>query len=137
MTMISIPPLTDSQVLILVIFVASVIGSFSNVVLHRTTANFKKGVRETVESLWEASRCTTCQTKIPIYLNIPVVSWLLLRGRSSCCKNKINCRYIIIEAATIAVAVLAHLYDWRTILVIPLSLAAYLFIMKYNKYQAK
>ncbi|MGN6256640.1 MAG: prepilin peptidase [Solirubrobacterales bacterium] len=56
------------------------------------------------------SRCTTCGTQIAAYDNVPVFSWLLLRGRSRCCGDPISARYPLTElslgalyAATVAV----------------------------------
>ncbi|HEU4707225.1 MAG TPA: prepilin peptidase [Solirubrobacterales bacterium] len=56
------------------------------------------------------SRCTTCGAQIAAYDNIPVFSWLLLRGRSRCCGDPISARYPLTElslgalyAATVAV----------------------------------
>jgi leader peptidase (prepilin peptidase)/N-methyltransferase len=44
-----------------------------------------------------ASRCPSCGHKIRAYENIPVVSWLLLRGRCSACRTRISVRYPAIE----------------------------------------
>jgi len=56
------------------------------------------------------SRCTTCGEQIAAYDNVPVFSWLLLRGRSRCCDDPISARYPLTElalgilyAATVAV----------------------------------
>lgn len=43
------------------------------------------------------SHCPHCNTKIPLYLNIPILSWIMLRGKSSCCKNSIAIKYIAWE----------------------------------------
>lgn len=49
-------------------------------------------------NLWTpSSRCTHCQTPIKPYQNIPVLSYLLLRGQCAQCKSKISSRYPIIE----------------------------------------
>jgi prepilin signal peptidase PulO-like enzyme (type II secretory pathway) len=45
----------------------------------------------------ERSFCPSCQRSIPWYRNIPVISWLLLGGRSSCCRTPLSSRYLIIE----------------------------------------
>jgi len=44
-----------------------------------------------------ASRCPSCGHRIRVYENIPVVSWLLLRGRCSACRARISVRYPAIE----------------------------------------
>ena len=43
------------------------------------------------------SRCLHCGKPIPWYLNIPVISWLVLRGKSRCCKKAIPVTYILSE----------------------------------------
>lgn len=45
------------------------------------------------------SRCTSCGRQIAAYDNIPVFSWLLLRGRSRCCGERISSRYPLTELA--------------------------------------
>lgn len=78
-------------------------GSFLNVVAFRLPR------RESVVK--PRSRCTSCGTPIKPYDNIPVVSWLLLRGRCRSCHASISPRYPLVEAATAllcAAAVLAH-----------------------------
>lgn len=43
------------------------------------------------------SHCPTCSKPIPLFLNIPILSWLMLRGRSACCKTPIHIRYLGFE----------------------------------------
>jgi leader peptidase (prepilin peptidase)/N-methyltransferase len=70
----------------------AVIGSFLNVVIYRLP-------RE--ESLvWPGSRCPQCAEPIPAWANVPVVSWLALRGRCAACAAPIPLRYPLVEAAT-------------------------------------
>ena len=65
-------------------------GSFLNVVIYRLPRG---------ESLSHPpSRCPGCGKGIRIYDNIPVLGWLLLRGRARCCKIRITARYPLIEA---------------------------------------
>ena len=64
-------------------------GSFLNVVIHR----LPRGM-----SLVEpASHCPSCNTPIPFYRNVPLVSWLLMRGKAPCCGTKVSARYPLIE----------------------------------------
>jgi leader peptidase (prepilin peptidase) / N-methyltransferase len=71
-----------------------VVGSFLNVVVHRLPRG---------ESLSHPrSRCTGCGTQIAAYDNVPVVSWLVLRGRCRHCGAPISARYPAIEALTAA-----------------------------------
>jgi leader peptidase (prepilin peptidase) / N-methyltransferase len=68
------------------------IGSFLNVVVYRLPRG---------ESLLRPrSRCPECGTEIAPYDNIPVVSWLLLRGRCRHCRTPISARYPLVEATT-------------------------------------
>jgi len=78
-------------------------GSFLNVVIHRVPHG-QSVVRP-------ASRCPHCGAPIRPWNNLPVISWLLLRGRARCCKAKISPRYVLVEAAggLLALAVLEAL----------------------------
>ncbi len=68
------------------------IGSFLNVVVHRVPR------KESVVS--PRSRCPGCGTQLAPRDNIPVVSWLLLRGKCRSCGEPISARYPLIEALT-------------------------------------
>jgi leader peptidase (prepilin peptidase) / N-methyltransferase len=70
------------------------IGSFLNVVAHRL------GRRESIVS--PASHCPGCGTPIRARDNVPVVSWLLLRGRCRACGEPISPRYPLVELTTAA-----------------------------------
>jgi leader peptidase (prepilin peptidase) / N-methyltransferase len=70
----------------------AVIGSFLNVVAHRVPLG---------ESLVSpGSRCPGCGAPVKAYDNVPVVSWLLLRGRCRNCGAPISPRYPLVELAT-------------------------------------
>jgi leader peptidase (prepilin peptidase)/N-methyltransferase len=69
-----------------------VIGSFLNVVIHRVP------LRQSV--VWPRSRCPSCGVDILARDNIPVVSYLNLRGRCRNCKARISLRYPIVEVLT-------------------------------------
>lgn len=69
-------------------------GSFLNVVVYRVPRG---------ESIVRPpSRCPSCGTDIGTLDNIPILSWLLLRGRCRSCRAPISFRYPLIEAATAA-----------------------------------
>lgn len=68
------------------------VGSFLNVVIYRVPR------RESV--VRPRSKCPTCETPIAERDNIPVVSWLLLRGRCRSCKSRIRARYPLVELAS-------------------------------------
>src|SRR5947209_14851125 len=72
-----------------------IIGSFLNVVAYRLPRG---------ESLVRPrSRCTACGHDVKPYDNVPVFSWLVLRGRCRHCANRISARYPLVELATGAV----------------------------------
>lgn len=65
------------------------IGSFLNVVILRLPLN---------ESLYKkSSHCMTCGNKIKFYDNIPLISWILLKGKCRNCGAKISAQYPIVE----------------------------------------
>lgn len=68
------------------------IGSFLNVVIHRVP------LRQSV--LTPRSHCPTCNTALAERDNIPLLSWLLLRGRCRTCKAPISIRYPAVELLT-------------------------------------
>jgi leader peptidase (prepilin peptidase) / N-methyltransferase len=73
------------------------IGSFLNVVAYRLPR------RESL--IHPPSRCPGCDTAIRPYDNIPVLGWLLLRGRCRECGMRISPRYPVVEALTAILAV--------------------------------
>jgi leader peptidase (prepilin peptidase)/N-methyltransferase len=87
--------------IILAALAGLMLGSFVTVVGHRLPRG------ESV--VGGRSRCTTCGARIPAYDNVPVLSWLLLRGESRCCGDRISARYPLTEAglAVLYVAVVA------------------------------
>jgi leader peptidase (prepilin peptidase)/N-methyltransferase len=69
-----------------------VLGSFANVVIHRVPAG--------VSIVTPRSACPGCGSVISVRDNIPMLSWLLLRGRCRACTNPISRRYPAVELAT-------------------------------------
>ena len=94
------------------------IGSFLNVVILRLPARLEHDWRcqckellaiDSPESdstasppdiVWSRSHCPKCGHLIKSYENIPIISYLLLRGRCSSCKTPISMRYPVVEAIT-------------------------------------
>ena len=68
---------------------AGCLGSFSNVVIYR--------VPKHMSIAWPPSTCPKCGSRIKPYDNIPVLSWLILRGKCRKCKNPISIQYPIVE----------------------------------------
>src|SRR3954471_12518778 len=69
-----------------------VVGSFLNVCIYRLP------LRQSV--VWPASRCPRCETALAPYDNIPVLSYLVLRGRCRKCSLPISIQYPLIELIT-------------------------------------
>ncbi len=67
------------------------VGSFLNVCIHR----IPKG-----ESIVSPGSHCACGAPIKWHDNIPLLSWLLLRGRARCCGRRISFRYLLVEALT-------------------------------------
>jgi len=85
--------MTLSLVILAFIFIIGLcIGSFLNVVILRTVSE---------ESIvFPASKCPKCQTPLKWYHNIPVLSYIFLRGKCAFCKEHISIQYPIIELLT-------------------------------------
>ena len=100
------------------------VGSFLNVVVHRLPQMMERAWKlESAEMLGvaapelaplslskPASRCPHCGHQIRWYENIPLLSWVALRGRCSACKTPISARYPLVELAT---ALLFAAVAWR------------------------
>jgi leader peptidase (prepilin peptidase)/N-methyltransferase len=105
----------SSTFLLFVTLTGLIVGSFLNVVIHRLPKMMEqqwhkdcdelKGLESASEAEvynlnTPASSCPNCQHKIRLWENIPIISWLFLKGRCSNCQNPISVRYPIIEAAS-------------------------------------
>jgi leader peptidase (prepilin peptidase)/N-methyltransferase len=73
------------------------VGSFLNVVIWRL-----QEVDPARRTLGGRSHCPHCGVAIPWFRNVPVLGWLLLRGRGACCGKPISPRYPLVEALTAA-----------------------------------
>ena len=87
--------------LVLVVLIGLVLGSFSNVCIYRIPQ--KKSI------LFPSSFCPKCGKKIRFYDNIPLLSYIILKGRCRNCKAKISLQYPLVEFITSALLVLAYL----------------------------
>ncbi len=108
----------SAPIFIAVVFAFTLlIGSFLNVVIHRLPIMMEREWREQADELAKTppehelpegrfdlvmprSRCPSCGQLITALQNIPVISYLWLRGRCSGCNVKISIRYPIIEIIT-------------------------------------
>ncbi|HEX8603744.1 MAG TPA: A24 family peptidase [Pseudoduganella sp.] len=107
------PPATLPAAIIAAIF-GLLVGSFLNVVIYRVPKMMQRESDNYVASesglplphtdrfnlMVPRSRCGHCGHQITALENIPVISWLALRGKCSKCKTPISARYPVIEALT-------------------------------------
>jgi len=77
----------------LAFFMGAGIGSFLNVVIYRVPRNISVNNPK-------RSFCPTCKKQIPMWQNIPLFSWLMLRGKCSNCASPISSRYFFVELLT-------------------------------------
>lgn len=111
-----------------------IVGSFLNVVIHRLPKMLEREWNSQAADILEhndqpdaaktvrgesaqrynlvvpASTCPNCERKIRAYENIPVLSYVFLRGRCSACKSPISLRYPIVEALS---GLLSAYIGWR------------------------
>ena len=111
------------------VFVVSLlVGSFLNVVIYRLPIMMERAWRRECEQYLQPdtsletpqspafnlikpdSTCPHCQHKIRAWENIPVISWLWLRGKCSQCQHAISVRYPLVELTT---AILSTLAAWH------------------------
>ena len=72
------------------------VGSFLNVCIYRLPRH---------ESLlYPASHCPSCERSLSWFENLPLVSWLVLRGRCRTCRTPIGVQYPLVEAITLNMA---------------------------------
>jgi leader peptidase (prepilin peptidase)/N-methyltransferase len=131
--------LTESPfILFLVCVLGLLVGSFLNVVIYRLPlmlfTSWRRECNEFLEEDKESapsssqdetseqfniafprSHCPSCKKIVPAWCNIPVVSYILLRGKCLHCKTKISFRYPSIEIITaIATAFIIYSYGLET-----------------------
>ncbi|MBT8421601.1 MAG: A24 family peptidase [Gammaproteobacteria bacterium] len=110
------------------IILGLLVGSFLNVVIYRLPIMMENDWRAQCAELTRGeadnatddaepfnlftprSRCPGCSTQITAWQNVPVISWLLLRGKCAACKAPISARYPVIEIVT---GLLSGLMIWH------------------------
>jgi len=117
--------LLEGPLLIVVVVAFSLaIGSFLNVLIHRLPrmmeADWRAQCAELAGSeeapaarynlVVPGSHCPQCKTPLRAIDNIPIASWLALRGKCAHCATRISARYPIVEALT---AVLSAIIAWK------------------------
>jgi len=134
----------SATVFIIVVFAFTLlIGSFLNVVIHRLPIMMEREWREQADELANTpseeelpegrfdlvmprSRCPSCGALITTWQNIPVISYLFLKGRCRGCKTPISVRYPLVELMTATLAAIAAWHfgaGWEAIMAIALTLA--------------
>ena len=76
------------------------VGSFANVMIHRLPRMLMEppsGSQERFDLSWPGSHCPQCQTPLRWWHNVPLVSYVLLRGRCAFCGHGIAARYPVVE----------------------------------------
>ncbi|HEJ7121156.1 type 4 prepilin peptidase 1 [Serratia marcescens] len=77
------------------------VGSFINVVVYRLPVMLEREMETTqaerFDLVWPRSFCPSCTKQLSAFDNIPLLSWLLLRGRCRYCRRPISVRYPLVE----------------------------------------
>ncbi len=122
----------EDLVFAIIVFIFGImIGSFLNVLIYR----IPKG--ENIA--FPASHCQSCLTPLKWYHNIPIFSWLFLRGKCGFCDEKISIQYPIVEFITglIAVALFYKLgLNWQLPIVFIVFSLLFALVMIDFKYMA-
>ena len=103
----------ENYILFWICIIGLCFGSFFNVVILRSLSN---------ESIvFPGSKCPNCEHKLFWWHNIPVLSYIILRGKCYFCKEKISIQYPVIELATMflfAISFIKFGITWKTLFVI-------------------
>ncbi len=117
----------DSLFIVGAAVVGLAVGSFLNVVIHRLPKMMeadwraqcaqlegREAAQAATYNLWSPrSRCPACGTQLRVSDNIPLLSYLLLRGKCAHCKAPIAARYPVVEALAAALsAIVAVRFGW-------------------------
>jgi len=116
MTLLNVLQSSDSLLFLVCMVLGLFVGSFLNVVVYRLPIMMEKGWRKECREFLELSEeeaddkpfnlaiprsaCPSCGNLIKAWQNIPVLSWLLLRGKCHSCKTPISAEYPIVELLT-------------------------------------
>ncbi len=94
----------DNPVIYLIAFILGLVfGSFYNVLIYRLPRN--------ISIIFPSSFCPHCKRKIKWYDNIPLISFIVLKGKCRYCGEKISIQYPLVELASGLLAVIS-LYKW-------------------------
>jgi len=99
-----------------------IVGSFLNVCIYRLPR------RESVN--WPGSHCTACNRLLSWYENVPVISWLVLRGRCRTCGERISVVYPLVELIASGLFVAGYaIYGWTPMLAVRLAFACAMVVL--------
>jgi len=114
--------MTETITVVFLLMFGLAVGSFLNVCIYRLPR------RESLN--WPGSHCTTCSRALAWYENLPLVSWLALRGRCRTCRAAISPMYPAVEAITGAVFVAGYfIYGWTPLLAVRLMFASAMIVL--------
>uniref|UniRef100_A0A7C4UBE0 Prepilin leader peptidase/N-methyltransferase n=1 Tax=candidate division WOR-3 bacterium TaxID=2052148 RepID=A0A7C4UBE0_UNCW3 len=107
------------MIIILIFFIGASLGSFLNVIINR--------LPKKISIVFPPSHCPYCGNKIRFYDNIPVISYIILKGRCRFCKKPISPRYIIVESISGIIPVFLYIRYGFSLDFLKISM--YLFLM--------
>lgn len=111
----------EPLVLALVVALGLVVGSFLNVCMYRLPRG---------ESIaYPSSHCTACGRALAWHENVPVVAWLLLRGRCRTCGERISIVYPLVEVVAAIIAVVWFLHFGPSVLFLSRVLFAFALVV--------
>lgn len=102
-----------------------IVGSFISALTYRLPRG--------IQFLVGRSFCDNCKTSISWYLNIPLISYIFLRGKSGCCKTQISLRYPTIELTTALLFVFLYLLGFSLIYFVLALVLLTIVIIDYEK----
>lgn len=97
-----------------------VFGSFLNVCIYRLPRG--------LSVVWPGSACPNCERPIRFYDNVPVLSWLILRGKCRNCGTRITPRYLVVELITGALFVACYAHFGLTLAALKCAVFGFLLL---------
>ncbi len=91
----------DTPIIILLAVFGAAFGSFFNVLIDRLPK------RRSI--VFPSSHCSNCNTPIPFYYNIPILSFIILRGKCNSCGCQIHWHHLLVELVTPVLFVMLYL----------------------------